>query len=198
MADLPLQKIFEFSGLLNKFRLEKRVVRVNGEDRSENDVEHSYQLAMLAWFLVDAKKLDLNKDLVISYALVHDLVEVYAGDTYIYTDDIKHKESKDEREKDAAKQIAAEFPEFSELHKLMEKYEHRGDAESRFVYALDKIQPIINIYLDGGYNWRERKVTLSMLVENKREKVKLSPEVEKIYDELFALLKDREGELFGV
>ena len=197
MADFPLEKILEFSRLLNKFRLEKRVVRVNGEDRQENDVEHSYQLAMLTWFLIDSGKLKLDRDLAVSYALVHDLVEVYAGDTYIYTKDLKHKESKDEREADAAKRIASEFPEFGELHKLIENYEHREDPESRFVYALDKIQPIINIYLDGGHNWRERSVTLPMLVENKKDKVKLSPEVEKIYNELFAMLKDREKELFG-
>ena len=57
-------------------------------------------------------------------------------------------------------------------NELIEQYEAREDKESRFVYALDKIQPMLNIYTDGGRTWKEKGVTIDMLVEYKKEKVK--------------------------
>lgn len=182
--------------LLNQFRLVERSVRVNNAERFENDVEHSYNLAFLAWYIIADNKLDLDRDLVLKYALIHDLVEVYAGDTYLFTTNEEERSTKVQREKDAALRLEKEIPEFAELHKLIERYESREDKESRFVYALDKIQPILNIYTDGGRTWREKGVTIDMLVEHKKEKVAVSPEIEIYFNDLIALLREREGELF--
>ncbi|MDD5083622.1 MAG: HD domain-containing protein [Candidatus Moranbacteria bacterium] len=192
-----LQQALKFSELLNQFRRVIRVVRVNGEDRWENDVEHSYQLAMLAWYIADARKLPLDVGLVVKYALIHDLVEVYAGDTYIYSADKKHLEGKHDREEEARKRLRSEIAEFEELHRLIVRYESREDAESRFVYALDKIQPMLNIYLDNGDTWKEKEVTLEMLFENKEDKVKISPEVKRYFDEFIQLLRENEERLFA-
>jgi hypothetical protein len=79
----------------------------------------------------------------------------------------------------------------------VERYERREDRESRFVYALDKIEPVIHIYLDGGRMWREKKVTLGMLIEHKNGKVSLSPEVEPYWNELKELLQENGKEIFG-
>jgi putative hydrolase of HD superfamily len=114
------QKIFAYVRFLDEFRKIKRVIYNTGEDRRENDTEHSYQLTMIAWYIVDAYKLDLDKDLVLQYCLVHDLVEVYAGDTYIYSQDKEYSESKTKRELDALLQIQKEFPEFPDMLGLME------------------------------------------------------------------------------
>lgn len=92
------QKIFAYVRFPDEFRKIKRVVYNTGEDRLENDSEHSYQLTMIAWYIMDAYKLDLDRDLVIRYCLIHDLVEVYAGDTYIYSQDTAHRDSKIARE----------------------------------------------------------------------------------------------------
>ena len=75
---LDLQKILGFTRLLNKFRQVRRTIRVNSEERLENDVEHSYYLGMLAWYIADSHNLSLDKDLVLKYALVHD-VELAEG-----------------------------------------------------------------------------------------------------------------------
>lgn len=182
--------------LLNQFRLIERVVRVNGGERFENDVEHSYNLAFLAWYVVVNNELDLNKDLVVRYALIHDLVEVYAGDTYLFTTNNKERESKVQREKDAAVQLKMNVPEFKDLHELIERYEAKEDRESRFVYALDKIQPMLHIYTDDGRTWKEKGVTIDMLIEHKKEKVAVSPEIEEYFNELITLLKEEEGRLF--
>lgn len=194
---LNLPKILGFVGLLNKFRQVRRAIRVNSEERLENDVEHSYHLGMLAWYIADSHHLELDKDLVLKYALVHDFVEVHAGDTYVFTTNVKERDSKEGREKEAALQLQKEFSEFHDLHELITRYEKREDKESRFVYALDKIQPVLNIYLDGGRTWKEKGVTIQMLVDFKKEKVACSPEVQLCFDELIGLLRKDEVKLFG-
>jgi len=194
---LDLQKILGFVRLLNAFRQVRRALRVNSEERLENDVEHSYYLGMLAWYIADSHHLALDKDLILKYALVHDIVEAHAGDTYVFTTDAKKRDSKEAREKKAILQLQKEFPEFGDLHKLIAGYEKREDDESRFVYALDKIQPVLNIYLDNGRTWKENGVTIQMLVDFKKEKTALSPEVHSCFDELIGLLKKDEAKLFG-
>ncbi len=194
---MDLAPLIKFVELLKKFQEVERVVRVPGQERWENDVEHCYQLALIAWYLVDKNNLSLNKDLVIQYALTHDLVEAYAGDTYVYSEDENEHATKKQREEDAAKRLKQEFPEFPDLHTTIGNYEKRSDKESKFVYALDKIHPVLNIYIDGGRTWKERNITIQMLVDHKKDKVALSPEIEYYFNELVALLKKEEATLFG-
>ncbi len=191
-----LTNLLSFADMLNAFRGIERVVRANGEDRWENDVEHSYHLAMLGWYIVSTEKLALDAAKVLRYGLIHDLVEVYAGDTYLYSTDPEHLASKVVREKEAQERIQKEFPGFPDLHETIRVYEEKGDEESRFIYALDKLQPLINIYLDQGRTWIEKKVTLQMIDEAKAEKVKLSPPVKVYYDLLMNLIRERREELF--
>ncbi|PIP73288.1 MAG: phosphohydrolase [Candidatus Lloydbacteria bacterium CG22_combo_CG10-13_8_21_14_all_47_15] len=192
MGSISLAHLLRFSGLMNDFRRVTRVVHANGEDRWENDVEHSYQLAMLAWYLCEAGDLPLDSDIVLKYALVHDLVEVYAGDTYIYSDP-EELQSKPERERIAAARLKEELPEFGELHRLIEEYEERHNEESRFVYALDKLHPVLNIYLNDGRTWKEKNITFDMMLAQKRDKIAMSPEVAVYFDAILEIL-EKEGE----
>lgn len=190
------QKLLGFAKMLNELQAVERVIRVKGSDRWENDTEHSYSLAMLAWYILDAEKLSLDRDKVLRYALAHDLVEVYAGDTYLFSEDTALLSSKPERERLAAERLAKELPEVPEMHQAIRAYIARDDAESRFVYALDKIEPILKIYLDDGRTWNEKKVTLEMIYQNKKDKVALSPEIQKYFDEFMVLLRKEEDRLF--
>jgi putative hydrolase of HD superfamily len=191
-----LQDLIQFSELLTKLQQTERVIRVCASDRFENDVEHSYMLALLGWYFIEKGKLKLDSNKVVKYALVHDLVEAYAGDVYLYEADAEIRKNKHKKEQEAAARIKKEFPDFLELHALIESYESRADDESKFVYALDKVQPVIQIYLDKGRTWNERKITLTMLIEAKVDKVALSEPVKKIFDELVAFLRTHEKELF--
>lgn len=192
-----LSNLLSFARILGELQAVERVIRVRGSDRWENDVEHSYSLAMLAWYILDTEKLPLDRDRVFRYALAHDLVEVYAGDTYLYSEDQALLASKPERERLAAERLAAEFPEVPELHAAIRGYVTKEDAESRFVYALDKIEPMIKIYLDKGRTWKEKEVTLAMAYESKKDKVIHSPLISRYFDEIMALLRKEENELFG-
>lgn len=194
---INLKNILKFVDLLNSFRQVTRVVYAHNEDRFENDVEHSYNLAMLAWYIIESHNLDLDKGLTLQYALVHDFVEIYAGDTFIYTKDVKELESKEARERDAAIRLQKEVGEFKDLHSLINRYEERVDNESRFVYALDKIQPVLQIYRDGGRLWREQGITIQMLVDSKKTKVALSPELVSCFNDLISILKKEEKTIFG-
>lgn len=183
-----LQRLIELQRFLLAFsRIERRAHRLHGETYiNETDTEHSYNLAMTAWFLAPQFP-ELDRDLLIRYALVHDLVEVHAGDTDIFApDDIIA--TKHDRETAAAKQLNDDWVDFPDMHDLIERYENRADAEGRFIYALDKIMPIMLIYINNGYSWSVNTITLDKLHAAKADKVALSPEIKPYYDELYDLL----------
>lgn len=196
MPKLLLGDILQFSKLLNTFARVERVCYKPQSDIRENDVEHSYQLAMLAWYIAENSSFTLDKNLILKYALIHDLVEAYAGDTYLYSKNQKDHDTKKEREESARLRIKQEFPLFQDLHSSIVAYEKREDDESRFVYVLDKIHPVLQIYLDKGRMWQEQEVTLSMLIEKKADKAKLSPELFPYWEELLKILKQEEKVFF--
>lgn len=183
-----LQDILSFIQFTHKFQQVKRTIFVTGEDRNENDAEHSFQLALVAWYVIENEKLNLDKGKVIKYALAHDLVEIYAGDTYFYTSDQTLKDSQKAREKEASKTIKKDFPEFRELHKTIKNYESKADSEAKFVYALDKILPALNVFLDNGRSWQRDKVTYEML-RTKDAKIAVSTEAVSIWTEYVQLLE---------
>lgn len=194
MSTSKLDQLLGFVRFIHKFQAVKRKILVTGENRDENDLEHVGQIALVAWYIVSTQKIKLNLDLVIKYALAHDLVEVYAGDTYFYSGtDPKIKQQK---ERKALEKIKKEFSEFSDLGEIIEAYEAKIDLESKFIYALDKLVPAMNIYLDGGKSWRRDKVSLKILIEGKVSKVKVDPNIKKYFDELTRMLSDKELELF--
>lgn len=191
---VSLEDIFTFTEMLHEFQQIRRQVLVNGEDRQENDWEHSFQTAMLAWYIINASDgdLDLDTGKVLKFALAHDLVEVYAGDTPFQ----EAGEDKEKREAKAAQRLQNEFPEFAALHSVIEAYEKNEQDEAQFVYALDKIIPLINIYMDGGRSWRKDGVTLEILQKHKKDKFNNSPQIEAYYEQLIELFTDEEQGLF--
>ncbi|MDO8585302.1 MAG: HD domain-containing protein [bacterium] len=188
-----LSDMMKFIELTHRLQQVRRTIFVNHEERNENDVEHMYQLAMVSWYIIEREKLPLDIPKVLRYALVHDVVEAYAGDTYFYSDD---KDDKARREHAAAERLKKEFPEFPDLHECIEAFERREDAESKFVYALDKVIPVVNIYMDGGRSWKRDGVTFVDVLKYKTDKVAVSQEVKVYFDELVERLRAEETSLF--
>ncbi len=187
-----LDAVLSFTSLINSFQKIKRAVLINSEDTFENDLEHSYQLSLVAWYLVTSQKLKLDKDKVIKYALAHDIVEVYAGDVNIFTKDFYKSgellKQKHKNEELSFAKIKEQFPEFDDLFEVIEAYEKREEPEAKFVYALDKLLPVINIYLDNGRSWRKAGTTIDML-KTKSERIAMSKEVTEIWKELLKLVE---------
>jgi putative hydrolase of HD superfamily len=188
------EQLIDFVNFTHEFREVVRVARSPYGKRFENDTEHSYQLAMVAWFLVEQDKLNLNKELCLMYAMTHDLVEVYAGDTFCF--DKNRVSSQHQREIQALIQIKKRFPKFKNLGKTIQNYEKRKDKESRFIYALDKIIPPIQIYLEDGRLWHEKKISFEEVPENKNKKIALSPDIDKYWQELLKEFIKNKKKLF--
>lgn len=186
-----IHRLIEFQRLLVAFSQVDRMTHRQhaGVFIPENDTEHSYNLAMTAWYLSQWFP-DLNKDLLIRYALAHDLVEIHAGDTYIYgsKDELA---SKEQREADALKKLESDWNDFGDMSATIHAYEQKQDSESKFIYALDKIMPIMLIYIHDGYTWKKEGVTVDMLYKAKAEKVKLSPEIVPYFEQIHELLLTR-------
>jgi len=178
----------------------QRAVKIKGKDGFESNAEHSYQLALVCWYLIDAYNLKLNRQIVFEYALAHDLVEVYAGDTDPHKHSKEFIASKEIREKAAFEKIEKEFSGFKKLLQTIEQYEKKTDEESRFVYLIDKIMPVINTYLAGDSYYKENSVSFDKWknwLNKKRSGVSFNEEsTNKLLDELVDFLKSNQEKVF--
>lgn len=180
MKNYPsIQRIAELQQMIVDFALVERVIPFPNTDRKENDVEHSFALAMTCWFLAPkiVPELDLAK--ILTYALAHDTVELHAGDTYVIDKD--RVKSKSEREDKAIEQLSKDWPDFSELSEAAKRYKDHADAEATFVYVIDKMLP--PILINSGAKdkfWHTEKFTYKMHEEIKRNTMTISDEG-KIY-----------------
>ena len=193
--NMNLDSVLNFCRLLMQFQAVERFGAESPQGFRENDAEHSYSLTMMAWYIISTAKLALDLNLVMKYALTHDLVEVYAGDTHAFGSS-PAKATKKLREDLALNLLREEYPEISELPDLIHAYENNGDAESRFVYALDKILPTLMIYLDQSSQYVSRKIPYSDVVAYVEPKIIDEKTISSLWHELKPRLKDR-PELFG-
>lgn len=168
MENDRLEKQIEFITEIDKLKHIKRQTILMDGSRKENDAEHSWHLAVMAMLLSEHaadKNLDLFK--VMKMVLIHDLVEIDAGDTYVY--DEKANEDKAEREQKAADRIFSILPEDQarEIRALWEEFEERTTAEARFAAALDRFQPLLHNYKTKGRSWKEHGVTKDQVMKRK-------------------------------
>lgn len=133
--------------------------------RRENSAEHSWHLAMMALVLAEHANEPINLLHTLKLVLVHDVVEIDAGDTYAY-DSAGHA-GKDERERTAAQRIFGMLPvdQAEELISIWEEYEGQNTPEARFALALDRLMPLLHNYHTGGVTWRENRVTIPQVEE---------------------------------
>jgi putative hydrolase of HD superfamily len=135
--------LIKIMNLVNDFKRIERTVYVAKTEpkRFENDAEHSYELAMVAWYLNTCFSLGLDTNLLFKYALIHDLVETKTGDFdgFIYFDDKDFQQKKRDGEIKAIKLLKDEFTDFPEMNLAIEEYESTINQEARFIYALDKL-----------------------------------------------------------
>jgi len=128
--------------------------------RTENDAEHSWHLAVMAILLAEyaaQKKLDIFR--VVKMLLIHDVVEIDAGDTYLY--DEHAAKDKVAREQQAADRLFPLLPEdqAQEFRRLWEEFEARATPEAKFAASLDRFQPLLHNYVTQGQSWKEHGVT---------------------------------------
>lgn len=136
------------------------------ESRKENDAEHSWHFAMFALILAEYAPEPVDVLKVIKMALVHDLVEIDAGDTYLY--DVAGNADKAEREQKAADRIFAILPQDqgAELRVLWNEFEAKETPEAKFAGAIDRFQPFLHNCHTRGRAWREHDITADRVLES--------------------------------
>lgn len=167
MSDYPsMDRLAELQQTIADFAKVKRKVPLADANDAENDVEHSYGLAVTCWYLHDKIAPELNLGKILQYALAHDIVELHAGDTYPW--DKEAVATKYDREKAAMRKIENDWPDFQYLVDSAEAYADKIDEEAKFAYAVDKLLPVIMIELaDAPTIWKRKHLTLAMEKENK-------------------------------
>ncbi|WP_066360855.1 HD domain-containing protein [Herbidospora mongoliensis] len=147
----------------------KRVIRRNtliDGSRRENDAEHSWQLGVWALVMAEHAPAGTDIDRVVRMLLVHDIVEIDAGDTFIY--DRVAVEAQEAAERDAADRIFGLLPgdQARPLRELWDEFEARLTPESRYAKALDRLAPIMANHHNDGGTWALYKVTASQVLAN--------------------------------
>ena len=166
MNNKRLHKQLEFIIEIDKLKdIFRQTYLMNGQ-RKENDAEHSWHIALMAILLseyANDKQLEISK--IVKMLLIHDLVEIDAGDTYVY--DKEHIKDKREREQRAAERIFNLLPEdqAKEFRRLWEEYEEQKTPESKFALSLDILQPLLHNYNTKGKAWKDHQITCKPVME---------------------------------
>lgn len=168
MTDSRLQAQLTF--LLEIDRL-KRILRrtsLVGGDRRENSAEHSWHLAVMALVLAEYANEPVDLLHTLKLLLVHDIVEIDAGDTFAY--DVQANLDKEAREQAAAERIFGLLPaeQCEEFRSLWEEFDARQTPEARFANALDRMMPSLQNYENGGGTWRLSGVDLPAVLDRLR------------------------------
>lgn len=139
---------------VDKLKNVKRRTSILGNDRKENSAEHSFHVALMAHVLKDYADRPINPDRVAKMLLIHDLVEIDAGDTFAY--DTEGYKDKDEREERAALRLFGLLgKEGEEFYELWHEFEAMETDDSLFANGLDRLQPMMLNHFNGGGTWKE-------------------------------------------
>jgi putative hydrolase of HD superfamily len=158
-ADPELGDRLRFVVELDRLKQVLRRTKLSDGSRRENSAEHSWHLAMMALVLADSSAEPVDALQVARLLLVHDIVEIDAGDTFVY--DQAGKATQAERERRAADRLFGILPDplGAELRGHWEEFEAGATREARFARSLDRVQPLLLNYASEGAAWRERGIT---------------------------------------
>lgn len=158
MISERLKKQLEFMIEIDKMKNIYRQTYVLHENRKENDAEHSWHIAILAFLLSEYSNTQIDVLKTIKMALIHDIIEIDAGDTYCY--DSKGYKTKSEREEKSARRVFGILPDDQrdELYSLWREFEDGSSDEALFAAVLDRIQPLSLNYTKEGISWKEHDV----------------------------------------
>ena len=164
-----LEKQMEFILEVDKVKKIVRQTYLSDASRKENDAEHSWHLALMAVLLKEYSNEDVDLAKVIPMVLIHDLVEIDAGDTYAY--DEAGAKTKQERETKAADRIFGLLPgdQGTWFRELWEEFEAYETAEAKFAHVLDNCQPLFLNDASNGKSWEEHQVKKSQIYKRNRK-----------------------------
>lgn len=177
-----LQAQIRFLLEIDQEKLVTRQTSLTHHGRKENDAEHAWHMAVMAYLLSEYSNEKINVGHTMIMCLIHDLVEIYAGDTYAY--DEAGKKTQKEREEKAKKKLFSLLPpdQEKELSDIFEEFEEDQTPEAHFARAMDNFQPLILNNSNGGGDWKEHNVSVEQVMNRQKR-------TEEGSDELFQVTK---------
>jgi putative hydrolase of HD superfamily len=163
MADARLEQQIVFLVEIDRLKQVLRRTRLVGGERRENSAEHSWHIAVIALVLAEYSNAEIDVARVIKMLLVHDIVEIDAGDTFAF--DTAGYLDKADRERAAANRIFGLLPadQERELRGLWEEFEAEATPEAQFANLADRLMPALQNYNNDGGTWREANLDRAMV-----------------------------------
>lgn len=173
--DERLKKQLAFALEIDKEKNIFRQTHLSGHGRNENDAEHAWHMAIMAYVLREYSNEEIDVAKVMLMCLIHDIVEIDAGDTYAY--DAENLKTQTAREDAAKERIFSLLPDEQkeELIALFDEFEAFETPESKFAHAMDNLQPLMLNNSNGGADWKEHEVTAQQ-VYGRQSKTRLGSE----------------------
>ena len=163
-----LAKQIDFIKEIDKVKYIQRKTKLFNSDRNENDAEHSWHLALMALVLAEHSNEQIDILKVIKMVLIHDIVEIDAGDTFIYDSQKNHSNTDEERL--AAQRIFGLLPQEQrdELIAIWEEFEAGESSEAKFARSMDRLEPLLQNTSNKGGTWNEFGVNYDKVYEKKQ------------------------------
>ena len=182
--DERLKKQLEFVLEIDKEKNIFRQTHLSGQGRNENDAEHAWHMAIMAYLLREYSNEPVDIAKVMIMCLIHDVVEIDAGDTYAY--DAEGLKTQKAREEAAKERIYSLLPDDQkqDLQALFDEFEERKTPEARFARALDNLQPLLLNNSNDGGDWREHQVMAEQVYGRQRRTAEGSAKLYEVTDQL--------------
>ena len=182
--DERLRKQMEFALEIDKEKNIFRQTHLSNHGRNENDAEHAWHLAIMAYLLREYSNEPIDIGKVMLMCLTHDIVEIDAGDTYAY--DLEGQKTQKAREEAAKERIFSMLPEDQklELSSLFDEFEAYETPEAKFAHAMDNLQPLMLNDSNDGADWREHRVHSSQVYGRQSKTRRGSQKLYELVDQL--------------
>ena len=182
--DERLQKQLDFSLEIDKEKNIFRQTHLSGHGRNENDAEHAWHMAIMAYLLREYSNEPVDAAKVMLMCLIHDIVEIDAGDTYAY--DEEGLKTQKAREDAAKERIFSLLPDDQkeELTSLFDEFEASETPEARFAHAVDNLQPLILNNSNDGSDWKEHGVSARQIYGRQKKTADGSRKLFEVTDQI--------------
>ncbi len=180
--DEKINDLLKFTALVDRMTaIERRTLLVD-KSRRENDAEHSWHIALMCMLFKDYAPEGTDIAKAVQMCIVHDLVEIYAGDTFAY--DVNANVDKEQREQESADKLFSQLPENlgRELRSLWEEFDAMETKEAKYAASMDRLQPYLHNTLTDGHTWKEGKPSVEMVNKRIGIAVETIPELKDWYD----------------
>ncbi len=189
MAD-RIAQIIEFLEIIEPFKMIERASYLSDLSRHETDSDHTWHMALFALLLAREIETPINIGHALELILVHDLGEIGAGDTFVYSSEPRDRGV----EQRAARDLFDTLPEDLQHHmvQLWDEFTYGDSAEAQFARTLDRLQALAQNTFSAGRTWQERNVTLEMSRELNKSTMDFDPVIRQAFEFLFQRASDND------